>query len=266
MNIRPKFSLQPQLLVAFFRIIKIEVAISAVMICAMGILAMMALSKFNTTLAEVTDSRISVIVYDMRDNIEQGLALGINLQALENVEETIGRAAKRDKKISAIYVISKQGKVLYRSPATAPEVSPEAFSNFDKSVLKKPVMSSRDGNIINTVSVLQNSFSQSVGLLVVKYDATTLQQRFGAFRTLFVQQAFLFLLVGVILTAFTTWLLLKRFEKTDEHLAGKLEDGDLADYSGTEHDAHHSDLALFKIKEREVMDALIEAENTLRAR
>lgn len=252
----------------FFRIIKIEVAVSAVMICAMGILAMMVLSKFNSTLAEVTDSRISVIVYDMRDTIEQGLALGINLQALENVEETIERAARRDPKIAAIYVIGKQGNILYRSPANAADLSPQEIAGFEKISLKKPVSSSREGKVINTVSVLQNSFAKPTGLLLVKYDATVLQQRQDIFHKLFLHQALIFLLTGVVLTAFTTWLLLKRFEKTDARLADRLESDDLSlalPLTGND-PAHSSELALFKKKEREVMDALNEAEKTLEPR
>ncbi len=255
MKNRTTFSLQPRAMVAFLRIIQIEIAIAAVMLCAMAILAMMALAKFNSTLAEVTDSRISVILYDMRGNIEQGLALGVQLSALDNTGATIQRAARRDPKIAAIYVLGRQGETLYRSPAAAPELGAEAAAGFARATQKKAVASSRQGGMINTVSVLQNSFSQTVGLLVLKYDASALQQRFDTFQQSFLRQALYFLLAGLALTTLTTWLVLRRFETTDRRLAQAL--------AGAQGGDGEPAFVQFRQQERAVLAALADAEKAL---
>ena len=249
-------------MVSFLRIIKIEVAVSIVMLCAMALLATMMLAKFNSTLAELAESRISVIVHDMRDTIEQGLALGIGLQELNNVHETIERASRRDTKISAIYVIDQKGTVLYRSPSAALDLPDVVITGWEKATLNKRLVSSQVGSVIDTVSVLKNSFSQPVGLLLVKYDARALRERQDAFLAHFLHQAFLYLLVGMALTALLAWILLRRIQRTDTRLAEMLEEADFSSTKpGKELPAGRaSELMTFSRTEHEVIDALAEAE------
>ena len=250
----------PQSWVSMMRIFKIEIAISMVMLSAMALLAMMILAKVSSTLLESTESRISVILYDMRDNIEQGLALGINLKGLGNTQDMIQRAARRDSKISTIYVIDKRGDVVYRTPLDAVDLTGQEIVDVEKAVKKRPVFSSRNEDMVKTVTALKNSFGLQVGLLVINYDANNMQQRFTSFRTEFLYQAFLFLIGGIVLTAVVTWLVVRLFEKTDATLAHAMDGG-----SNTRSEAiiATSEFVTFRQKEDEIASALNEVEKAL---
>jgi sensor histidine kinase regulating citrate/malate metabolism len=255
---------QSQRLAALARVVKIAGAIMAVMIFALGVLSVMALEKFNSSLKDVTESRIGVIAFDVQDNIEQGLALGINLPALQNVQDTIRRALARDAKISAIYVIGRQGETLYRVPDGAPDLTPEAAEKFRKASTKGPLASLRDGSFLNAFAPLQNSFSQTVGILLIKYDASSLEARYAAFRALFFRQVMLFLFGGVAVATVAIWILLKKFDAMDAVLAASLDSNPDPGAAGDL--GRPAELAAFKAKEYEALEAIAAAEKLLVAR
>lgn len=250
-----------QRLAVVARVARIALAIMAVMLFALGVLSVMALEKFNSSLNDVTESRIGVIAFDVQDNIEQGLALGINLQALQNVQDTIRRAQGRDVKISAIYVIGKQGETLYRVPDAAPDLSGEAVEKFRKARGKGPLSSFREGNFLNAFTNLQNSFSQTVGILLIKYDASSLAERYAAFRALFFRQVLIFLFAGTAIATVAVWLLLTRFDAADAALAASLDFDTSAEIGGGE--TRHGEFAAFKAKESEALTAIAAAEKLL---
>ena len=251
-------------MVSAARVAKIAGAIMAVMVFALGVLSVMALEKFNSSLNDVTESRIGVIAFDVQDNIEQGLALGINLPALQNVQDTIRRALGRDPKISAIYVIGRQGETLYRVPDSAPELDATAVEKFRKATPKGPLASSREGNFLNAFTNLQNSFAQTVGILLIKYDASSLAERYGAFRAIFIRQVLIFLFAGTAVATLAIWLLLKRFDAMDAILAESLASSD--SQSATEGKELPPEFTSFKAKESEALAAIAAAEKLLEAK
>ena len=243
------------------RVAKIAIAIVAVMIFALGVLSVMALEKFKGTLKEVTESRIGVIAFDVQDSIEQGLALGINLPALENVQESIRRAKARDAKVTSIYVIGRQGETLYRIPETATPLSVEEVENFRKGSEQGRLASLRDGNSLNVFLPLQNSFSQTQGILLIKYDASSLDDRYLAFRAIFFRQVLIFLLCGAAVATLAIWILLKRYDAMDAVLAKSFEPGAA---SGSDDDGvRQGPLGAFRAKETEALDAIAAAEKVM---
>ena len=264
MNIESAQPARSPAFVSFLRIVKIASAIMVVMIFSLGVLSLMALEKFKKTLNEVTESRIGVIAFDIKDTIEQGLALGYNLAALQNVQDTIQRARGRDQKVSSIYVIGRQGETLYRVPDSAPDLKPDAVEKFRKESAKGPLGSLREGDFLDAFTNLQNSFSQPVGVLLIKYDASSLDERFVDFRNTFFRQVIIFLFAGVVVATIAIWILLKQFDRADSILAASLEsDVDLKDDQSK---APPAELALFKAKHREALDAIIAPEKVLEAR
>ena len=253
-----------QRLVIVARVARIALAIMAVMLFALGVLSVMALEKFNSSLNEVTESRIGVIAFDVQDNIEQGLALGINLQALQNVQDTIRRAQGRDAKIAAIYVIGRQGETLYRVPDAAPDLTVEAVERIRKASSKGPLSSIREGNFLNAFTNLQNSFSQTVGILLIKYDASSLGERYVAFRAIFLRQVLIFLFAGTAVATVAIWILLRRFDAMDAFLAASLESDATSEIGGEE--ARHGEFATFNAKEIEALEAIAAAEKLLVAK
>lgn len=246
---------------AMLRVAKIALAILIVMIFSLGVLSVMALEKFNSSLNEVTESKIGVIAFDVQDNIEQGLALGINLQALQNVQDAIRRAQSRDPRISAIYVIGRQGETHYRVPDDAPALAPEAAEKFRKAGNKGPLTSVRDGNILSTITNLQNSFSQIVGILLIKYDVTALDRRYAEFRALFLRQALSFLLGGVAIATFVIWILLEKFDRLDQVLAKSLDADAGSTITGVE--LPPAEFSAFKSMEYQALEAIAAAEKLL---
>ena len=264
MNIKSAHPDRSTVLVAFLRVVKIALAIMVVMIFSLGVLSVMALEKFKNSLNEVTESRIGVIAFDIKDTIELGLAMGYNLPALQNVQDTIRRARSRDQKISSIYVIGRQGETLYRAPDTAPDLKQDAVEKFRKASAKGPLASLRDGVFLDAFTNLQNSFSQPVGILLIKYDAASLEERYAAFRTTFFRQVIIFLFVGVVIATFAIWLLLRRFDLVDSNLAASL-DAEVS-LRVDQSKAPPAELAAFKAKHREALEAIIAAERVLEAR
>ena len=248
-----------QLLNSAGRVAKIAVAIVAVMAFALGVLSVMALEKFKGTLKEVTESRIGVIAFDVQDNIEQGLALGINLPALENVQESIRRAKARDVKVTSIYVIGRQGETLYRVPETALQLTDEAVEKFRKGSEKGGLASLRDGNSLNVFLPLQNSFSQTQGILLLKYDASSLDDRYLAFRATFFRQVLFFLLAGASVATLAIWILLRKHDAMDAVLAKLFEPG--AEYGDA--GVLKGPLGAFRAKETEAMEAIAAAEKVI---
>ena len=261
MNVAMGIEQQASVMPAFARVAKIAVAIIAVMTFALGVLSVMALEKFRGTLKYVTESRIGVIAYDVQDNIEQALALGINLPALQNVEETIRRARSRDAKITSIYVIGRQDETLYRVPEAAGKLSEESVENFRKMSEKDGLSSLRDCNSLNVLVPLQNSFSQTQGILLIKYDAASLDERFLAFRAIFLQQVLIFLLGGAVVATVTIWILLKRYDAMDAVLAKSFDPGAKAEprVAGV----RQGGLDVFRAKESEALEAIAAAEKVI---
>ncbi len=254
LSIRP----QPTSSSAIARVSKIAVAIIAVMIFSVGVLSVMALEKFKGTLKDLTESRIGVIAFDVQDNIEQGLALGINLPSLQNVQETIRRAHARDAKITAIYVIGRQGETLYRIPETAVQLNDVAVEQFRKLSEKDGLSSLRDVNSLNVVLPLQNSFSQTQGILIIQYDASSLDERYLAFRAIFLKQVIFFLIGGAAVATIAIWVLLRKYDVMDAVLAHSFASSTKAE-SGN--DSFRQDgLADFKAKEREALSDMAAAE------
>ena len=243
------------------RVIKIAVAIVAVMTFALGVLSVMGLEKFKGTLKEVTESRIGVIAFDVQDNIEQGLALGINLPALENVQESIRRAQARDAKITSIYVIGRQGETLYRVPEAGTPLSDDAVEKFRKGSEQGKLASLRDGNSLNVFLPLQNSFSQTQGILLIKYDASSLDDRYLAFRAIFFRQVVIFLLYGAAVATLAIWILLKRYDAMDALLAKSFESG--ATSVSVDSTALQGPLDGFRAKEAEALEAIAAAEKVI---
>lgn len=264
MNITSAHPARSQALAALLRVVKIALAILVVMIFSLGVLSVMALEKFKNSLNEVTESRIGVIAFDIKDSIEQGLAMGYNLPALQNVQDTIRRARGRDQKISSIYVIGRQGETLYRTPDTAPDLKPDAVEKFRKASAKGPLASLRDGVFLDAFTILQNSFSQTVGILLVKYDASSLDERYAAFRTTFFRQVVIYLFAGVVVATIAIWILLSRFDRVDSILAASL-DAEV-NLNVDQSKVPPAELAAFKARHREALDAIIAAEKVLEAR
>jgi len=264
MNIKSAQPDRSQAIVALLRVVKIALAIMVVMIFSLGVLSVMALEKFKNTLNEVTESRIGVIAFDIKDTIEQGLAMGYNLAALQNVQDAIRLARSRDSKIASIYVVGRQGETLYRAPDTAPDLKPEAVEKFRKESAKGPLASLREGTFLDAFTNLQNSFSQPVGVLLIKYDAASLDERYIDFRKTFFRQVIIFLFAGVLVATIAIWILLKRFDRVDSILAASLEAEVNLDFDKSK--APPAELAAFKAKHREALDAIIAAEKVLEAR
>ena len=221
----------------------------------------MALEKFKGTLKEVTESRIGVIAFDVQDSIEQGLALGINLPALENVQESIRRAKARDAKVTSIYVIGRQGETLYRIPETVAPLSADEVENFRKGSEHGRLASLRDSNSLNVFLPLQNSFSQTQGILLIKYDASSLDDRYMAFRAIFFRQVLIFLLCGAAVATLAIWILLKRYDAMDALLAKSFEPGVAVESSDGA--ARQGPLDGFRAKETEVLEAIAAAEKVI---
>src|SRR3712207_231010 len=72
--------------------------------------------KFRQSLSELVGSRVQVYVLGLQNTIETGLALGLTLPFLRDMQEVIERVKRNDPNIAAVTVFeitAEGGRVLY---------------------------------------------------------------------------------------------------------------------------------------------------------
>ena len=100
------------------RIVLPVVAIASFAIVFNGYLSY---AKFEKHLSQVELSRMRFSVDEMKNNLETGLRLGLQIRALSNAQEIVTSSAQKDRGVLSIEVIDHEGKVIFRSGAPVTE-------------------------------------------------------------------------------------------------------------------------------------------------
>ncbi|MBA5638452.1 hypothetical protein H3H37_15440 [Duganella sp. LX20W] len=96
---------------------RLSVTISAPIILigvlAIALNAYLSVGKLDRTLNELEQSRLHLILDDLRDNLETGLDLGLPLKSLGNAQAAIEREARQDGAIVGIRVLDADGAPVF---------------------------------------------------------------------------------------------------------------------------------------------------------
>lgn len=93
--------------------VTISVPIILIGALALGLNAYLSVGKLDRTLSELEQSRLHLILDDLRDNLETGLDLGLPLKGLGNAQAAIERQARQDGAIVGIRVLDAQGTPVF---------------------------------------------------------------------------------------------------------------------------------------------------------
>ena len=141
-----------------------------VMLVVMTLFFMMSTFRFQTTLNQLVQSRLTVVGQSIADSLEAAVDLGLGLYELRTADLLINRAKENDPGIEVIDVFDPAGQILY---STAPNrtgdlVEPEVLTAQDRSVDRTW---SLDGDAVFSSGVtLTDSIGQSVGGVLFTYS------------------------------------------------------------------------------------------------
>ena len=151
-----------------------------VLLIVMGLIFMMSYFKFQTTLANLIQNRLTVISITMGESIESAIDLGLGLGEMRTAEEVIARAKRNDQGIASIQIFDNKGLVLYSTEKgkEGTKVSPfilKALEDSDERAWRLD----RGNYFVNGVSLL-NSFDQMIGGVFLTYSKDTYYTKVAA--------------------------------------------------------------------------------------
>ncbi|HLS68287.1 MAG TPA: hypothetical protein VK035_03015 [Kiloniellales bacterium] len=172
--------------------VKIAVYMVGVIAFALILLTYLTNAKFRSLQEEVERSRFMVLALDIKATAERGLALGLDLEQMNNLAGILERLRAEHPDILSLQIISSQGDRLHATGSTPVEqplgkllerLEPQATSESGRAI-ELPGEAA-----FGFALPLVNSFGQAVGAVVLHYDraasdaatrAVTLEQlRFG---------------------------------------------------------------------------------------
>jgi|GEM_PF-2994617 len=92
---------------------RIALTIIVVFVNAMGLTALLNLHKFDQLLTQVLRDRLAFTVEDLRSNLETRLNLGLPLETMRHVQDTLEQRRLDDPNILSIEVFDPEGQVLF---------------------------------------------------------------------------------------------------------------------------------------------------------
>ncbi len=95
--------------------IRVAVAMAVILVVGVVTTGVLSIQKFETTLADLLNSRFQFVVGDIRDRIEVRMDLGLALNDLEGVSEELEEYLREDRDILSMEVFDESGTVLFSS-------------------------------------------------------------------------------------------------------------------------------------------------------
>ena len=149
---------------------KALISMILVLLIVMGLIFMMSYFKFQTTLANLIQNRLTVISITMGESIESAIDLGLGLGEMRTAEDVIARAKRNDPGIASIQIFDNKGQILYSTGKgmEGTKVSPYVLQALEDSD-DRAWRLDRGNYFVNGVSLL-NSFDQIIGGVVLTYS------------------------------------------------------------------------------------------------
>ena len=150
-----------------------------VLVAGLGGLAQL---KFASFLSGSVEERLEIVATTSAQDFGAAIDLGLSLGEVANGEAILERARSHDPNIQAIHVFDLEGKVLHTvgdaNPDRVDEETIEAF-RLARTGVTEAQWGVEDGNRIGSGIVLEGSFGQPVGGIVVEYPTTEMSHQSG---------------------------------------------------------------------------------------
>jgi hypothetical protein len=150
---------------------RVGVSVISSIVIAVALVLMLTYLKAQDSLANMVESRNAFVAGTLKNRLELGLGLGLELESLNNIQDIINAAAAADPNIEAIQVFQTQGQVLFGAgPQGHNNLVPASWSRLLTQGRPDEAWSIRDSGALVTGVALTNSFEQIVGGLAISYS------------------------------------------------------------------------------------------------
>lgn len=152
--------------------IKLSLFATSVLIFAVVLITFLNYTKYRNLYDEIERGRYEVLLQEMRGTVERGLALGLHLDQIRNIDPIMARLRSAYPAIDAIKVVEADGTVIYAAGELAATSAIAArLAEFDHGqgrIAIEPVHLAGQPGLI---APLTNSFGKMVGAIVLSYQA-----------------------------------------------------------------------------------------------
>lgn len=135
-----------------------------------SLLATMSVFRFETTLGQLIQGRLSVVSTNIADSVQGAIDLGLSLDELQNADALIARAQNSDPETTAIDIFAPDGKILF---STTPHQAGKSIASTVRAARENSSESTwgleTEANFINGVS-LTDSIGRYVGGVALTYS------------------------------------------------------------------------------------------------
>jgi hypothetical protein len=180
---------------------RLSVTISAPIILigalAIGLNAYLSVGKLDRTLTELEQSRLHLILDDLRDNLETGLDLGLPVKGLGNAQAAIERELRQDGAIVGIRVLDADGAAVFSTGDPA-----------HGDALRAP---------------LSNNLGVSMGVIELRYTRQAEDLAVAAYADQLTRAAAWIAAIGTLAALAATRLWMRRIARTVDSIASTLD-------------------------------------------
>lgn len=156
-------------------IARTSAVISLVVIFAIGLVTFLNYLKFERTLTTLLQSRLELMIRDLRADIEWSLNLGLALNELRNFQPLVERLTKSDRHVLAVDVFGTDGQTVFhsdRQPAGQP-APPDRGAILRQDEARLWWSQEDDALVVGTVLV--NNFGQVAGGATLRYSSAGIE-------------------------------------------------------------------------------------------
>lgn len=160
---------------------KIAFTIFSILAASLVLTALLNYFRFERTLSSIVRSRVEFGVVEMKETLEDGMNLGVALNALRNTQALIERERSLDPDILEIAVYDEAGAAVYSTRdgaegSAAPVAWQRYLLNLDLKTQDAPTAFEEPDEMI-VVAPLGNSFDKLVGSIALHYSKRYLTER-----------------------------------------------------------------------------------------
>lgn len=175
---------------------------------AIGLNAYLSVGKLDRTLNELEQSRLHLILDDLRDNLETGLDLGLPVKGLGNAQAAIEREARQDNAIVGIRVVDAAGVPVFSTGHAT-----------GGATLRTP---------------LSNNFGVTMGAIELRYARQAQELSVAAYARQLTRAAALIAAAGAVLAWCAIRLWMRRIGRTVDSIESALADTPLPPHPDAE--------------------------------
>jgi hypothetical protein len=145
-------------------------------------LAGLAQLKFTSFLAEPVEERLQIVAATSAQDFGAAIDLGLSLDEVANGSAILERASRHDPNIESITVFDVEGNIVHRSGRGGQgRVDVETLDAFRlaSAGIAEPSWGVESGDRIASGIVIEGSFGQPIGGIVVEYPTTEMRDQAG---------------------------------------------------------------------------------------